>query len=265
MKVMTFNLRFENDRDGADGWDSRKSMVVDLINRHSPDILGTQEGKPPQLIFLEEMLPQYIVYMSGRPKESVAQCPTLLIRKERFELISGKDVWLSETPDVYLSKSWDSAFPRMMSYCRMRDRNTGRRFYAGVTHLDHLGEEARVNQAGIIADWARQVEDPLIVMGDFNEQPGSKVHRILTKPETPLLDTWQTLQNQEGENAFTHHGFTGIPQRARMDWILAGPDFKVLDAIILRDQKNGKYPSDHFPYMVELEVQQGKSTGAQTI
>ncbi len=255
MRVMTFNLRFENDRDGPHGWAFRKTMVAELISRHSPDILGTQEGKPGQLLYLEEMLPEYIVYMAGRPQASETQCPTLLLKKERFEIINGADVWLSKTPDVYLSKSWDSAFPRMMSHCRMRDQKTGRSICAGVTHLDHMGEEARVNQARIIASWARQVEDPLLVMGDFNEQPGSDVHRILTEPETPLSDTWQAVENREGKEAFTHHGFTGVPQRARMDWILASPGFRVLEARILRDQKNGSYPSDHFPYMVDLEMQ----------
>ncbi|MEZ4604734.1 MAG: hypothetical protein R2861_15425 [Desulfobacterales bacterium] len=45
MKIMTFNLRFENDRDGDNSWVNRRRMVVDIINRYQPDILGTQEGE----------------------------------------------------------------------------------------------------------------------------------------------------------------------------------------------------------------------------
>ncbi len=256
MRVMTFNIRFENDRDGPDNWDKRKEMVAALISDYSPDILGTQEGKPGQLLFLEERLPEYAVYMHGRPHDPKIQCPTLFIKKTRFDIIDGKDVWLSETPDVFLSKSWDSAFPRMMSYCRMYDRSAGRRLFAGVTHLDHMGAEARNRQAGIIAGWARQAEDPVVVMGDFNEAPGSLVHQILTTPEAPLLDTWQVLSKPEGDESFTHHGFTGIPRHARMDWILSGPHFNVVDARILRDNQDGSYPSDHFPYMADLDYRQ---------
>lgn len=252
MRVMTFNLRFENDKDGANDWESRRRMVVNLINDHAPDILGTQEGKWSQLSYLQEMLPDYDAFMPDRVYDSKIQCPTLFVQKKRFEILEGRDIWLSETPEVHLSKSWDSAFPRMMSYCLMIDRTSGNKFHAGVTHLDHVGVEARRNQAKIIACWAKSLKkEPKIVMGDFNEEPGSDVHRILTAPETRLLDTWEVLEKPEDETAFTHHGFTGTPQLARLDWILAS-GFDVLDAGIVRDQKGGNYPSDHFPYMVDL-------------
>ncbi len=251
---MTFNLRFETDEDGPNTWEKRKAMVADLIARHSPDILGTQEGKWGQLTYLDEMLPEYLACMQDRVYDPNVQCPTLFIKKDRFDVSGGKDVWLSETPDVYLSKSWDSAFPRMMSHCRLLDRKTGTAMDAIVTHLDHQGEEARVNQAKIIAHRARQADAPVVVMGDFNAPPDSQVHQVLTAPETPLYDTWQALDETEGEAAFTHHGFTGIPQRARMDWVLASRRFRVRAAAILHDQENGSYPSDHFPYMVDLDI-----------
>lgn len=252
MRIMTFNLRFESDDDGPNNWIHRREMVADLISRNSPDILGTQEGKWPQLLYLEEKLPGYHAYMQGRIYDPKVQCPTLFIKKERFDIIDGKDIWLSETPDVYLSKSWDSAFPRMMSYCRMLDKTTGKIICASVTHLDHKGETARFNQAKIIAQWAMREQNPLILMGDFNEQPGLSVHKVLTSPETRLVDTWQMLDKQEDDDSFTLHGFSGVPRYARLDWILVDPAFKILKAKILHDQENGSYPSDHFPYMVDI-------------
>ena len=249
---MTFNLRFENDTDGPNAWENRKEMVADLVSTYAPDILGTQEGKWLQLKYLEEKLPAYRAYMPDREYDPKIQCPTLFVKKSRFEITGGKDVWLSETPDVHLSKSWDSAFPRMMSWCRLRLLDTGDGLCAGVTHLDHMGEEARPNQAKLIAQWANTMPGPKIVMGDFNEEPGSEVHRLLTAPETHLFDTWQNLGKPEGRAGFTHHNFTGAPQRARMDWILADNTFGVLDAEILRNSKNDTYPSDHFPYMADL-------------
>lgn len=252
LRVMTFNLRFENDRDGPNAWAHRKEMAAALIDRYCPDILGTQEGKWPQLLYLADMLPEYRLCVDGRPFDPKVQCPTLFVRKRRFQILAHDDIWLSETPDIYLSKSWDSAFPRMMSYCRMSDATGNLHLYAAVTHLDHMGAAARVNQARIIASWARQMPGPVILMGDFNEAPASDVHRILTAPETQLFDTWQALEKPEDETAYTHHGFTGKPQRARMDWILADASFRVTDARILRDAEGGAYPSDHFPCMADL-------------
>jgi endonuclease/exonuclease/phosphatase family metal-dependent hydrolase len=254
MRIMTFNLRFENDTDGPNEWICRREMVADLISRHSPDILGTQEGRWPQLLYLEEKLPQYHACINGRIYDPKVQCPTLFIKKERFEIIEHKDVWLSETPRVYLSKSWDSAFPRMMSYCRMRDCHTGVVFHACVTHLDHQGETARLNQAKIVAQWARQAPPPIVLMGDFNESAGLAVHKALTAPETPLRDTWQVLNKPEDDESFTHHGFSGIPRIARLDWRLVDPSFRVLAAEIIHDQVAGSYPSDHFPYMADIEL-----------
>ncbi|MBW2094627.1 MAG: endonuclease, partial [Deltaproteobacteria bacterium] len=66
------------------------------------------------------------------------------------------------------------------------------------------------------------------------------------------LDTWQVLGRKEDAQSFTHHGFTGIGQNGRIDWILVSPHFRIKDAAIIRDHFNGRYPSDHFPYLVDL-------------
>ena len=38
----------------------------------------------------------------------------------------------------------------------------------------------------------------------------------------------------------------------RMDWILVSPHFRVQDASVIRGHVEGRYPSDHFPYMAAL-------------
>jgi endonuclease/exonuclease/phosphatase family metal-dependent hydrolase len=250
---MTFNLRFENDRDGLNGWSYRRKSVARLINKHAPSILGTQEGKYSQLSYLQENLPAYVIHTPDRLTDDVSQCPTLFIQNDEFEILEGKEEWLSTTPDVYLSKDWGSAFPRMMSYAKILHKKSGKHLWVAVTHLDHIGVEARYNQAKIIADWAKNRNEAVVLMGDFNDNPGSPVHGVLTAPETKLRDTWQTLERKENSGSFTNHGFDGIPQKTRMDWILISPHFHVTDAAIIRDNVAGRYPSDHFPYSVDLE------------
>ena len=250
---MTFNIRFENDNDGLNGWSYRRKSVVRLINHHRPSILGTQEGKRSQLSYLQENLPAYRIHAPDRIRDDDTQCPTLFIKNTEFEVLEGKEQWLSKTPDFHLSKDWDSAFPRMMSYAKLRRKKSGTYLWVAVTHLDHIGTEARYNQAKIIADWAKSLKEPVILMGDFNDNPGSPVHEVLTAPETTLRDTWQILNRKEDSKSFTNHGFDGIPQKTRMDWILISPHFCVTDATIIRDNKAGRYPSDHFPYCVDLE------------
>lgn len=252
MKVMTFNLRFENDRDGENVWSNRRELVVEIINRYQPSILGTQEGKWTQLMYLNDQLADYEAFLPGRAPDKNIQCPTLFFRKEDCTIEDGRDFWLSKTPDVHLSKNWDSAFPRMISFANVRIEKTHRKIIAAVTHLDNLGVEARFEQAKIISQWVEQQAEPVILMGDFNDDSASRVHEMLTCPQTRLCDTWEMIEGSESEKSFTHHGFSGIPQLSRMDWILATPSFTVKDAKIIHDSFDGRYPSDHFPYMADI-------------
>ena len=254
MKVMTFNLRFENDFDGENSWHQRRGLVVEIINRYQPAVLGTQEGKWGQLKYLREQLPDYEVVMPGRTPDKKIQSPTLFFRKAECSIEAGRDMWLSKTPDVYLSKSWDSAFPRMLSFAMIRIEKSYRKIIAAVTHLDNLGVEARFEQAKIISNWADQQGVPIILMGDFNDEPGSPAHQVLTLPKTMLCDTWEMVEGNEDKESFTHHGFTGIPQLSRMDWILVDPGFKVKAAHVIHDVFDGRYPSDHFPYLADIEL-----------
>lgn len=253
MRIMTFNLRFENDRDGANGWEYRKEMVADVIRECSPSILGTQEGTGRQLAFLESRLRDYRICAAQRPEDETCQYPTLFYREDEFRLIERGEFWLSTRPAVHRSKDWDSAFPRMMSYGLFEDISNAGRLWVGVTHLDNIGLEARMEQAKILSVWLRSRLEPKILMGDFNDRPGSHVHQLLTSAEVGLGDSWEMLSKLEDEKSMTHHGFDGIPKLCRMDWILISHGFQLFDAKIIRYHRRGRYPSDHFPYSVDLE------------
>jgi len=254
MRIMTFNLRFDNERDGENSWNNRKDLVIQMIEKFTPSILGTQEGTMQQLLFMRERLPDYAMHEPARSQEDHScQYPTLFYRVEELDLLTGSEFWLSRTPRVHRSKDWDSAFPRMMSYALFADRHEGRRLWAVVTHLDHLGVEARQEQAKMIAEWISTQSEPVILMGDFNAVPGSTVHDLLVDPATGLQDTWQMLIHAENHLSMTHHGFVGVPQRGRLDWILVTGQFRATAAVVVRDRFEGRYPSDHYPYFVDLD------------
>jgi endonuclease/exonuclease/phosphatase family metal-dependent hydrolase len=254
MRVMTFNIRFDNEEDGANAWVFRKDLVTELIRKYEPSILGTQEGMIQQLNTLQEELFEYHMHAPHRVLDDTAQYPTLYFQKENFHILGGAEFWLSKTPGSHRSKDWDSAFPRMMSYARVRAKDLANPIWIAVTHLDHMGETARYEQAKIIAQWVKRLSGPVILMGDFNDHPDSDVHRLLASPDTGLKDTWQVLGYEEGASSFTHHDFHGVPRKTRMDWILATREFRVTEARIIRDHSGESYPSDHFPYLVSLEI-----------
>lgn len=253
MRMMTFNIRFENPEDVENRWEARREQVCEIIRRYAPSIIGTQEGTWNQLIYLLNNLPEYTFHAPDRVIDDTCQYPTIYYHRKKFEVTGGGDRWLSKTPSVHRSKDWDSAFPRMMSYGMFRDQETGRKLLVIVTHLDHQGTEARQEQARLIASFVTRHTVPAVVMGDFNDRPGSRTHQILTGSDVALYDTWQLLGKNEGEESMTHHGFSGFPQKTRMDWILVSSHFRVTGAQVIRDHWDGQYPSDHFPYLVDLE------------
>ncbi len=251
LKIMTFNIRFENDHDGENSWERRRELVTQLVETHRPCVLGTQEGMTRQLRYLQDRLDGYELLAPGRYWEESCQYCSIYFRPDRLRLVSGGEFWLSPTPEVHRSKSWDSAFPRMISFGVFRELSSEHTFWAGVTHLDNVGTEARFEQSSIILRYLRKVSGPKILMGDFNDRPGSPAHTLLTQGEDAMLDTWEILHRPENQSSMTYHKFQGIPQICRMDWILVSRDFTVTDAQVIYDHSaGGRYPSDHFPYMV---------------
>ncbi|MBW2096541.1 MAG: endonuclease, partial [Deltaproteobacteria bacterium] len=86
MRIMTFNIRFENDRDGQNAWAHRKGLVARVIERYKPDIIGTQEGRWTQLLSLRDNLVGYFLNAPDRTIDSTCQYPTLFIRKDKLEI-----------------------------------------------------------------------------------------------------------------------------------------------------------------------------------
>ena len=253
MRIMTFNLLFDNPGDEEFAWEYRRDLVVEIILRYRPHILGTQEGMTRQLDFLlEQLSPHYGMIAEGRTWDDTSQYPTLFYRTDIFDLCEKGECWLSKTPEVHLSKDWNSGFPRMMNYGVFQERQTGRGLISLATHLDHVSDEARLEQANIIGRWLASRPEPAIIIGDFNDWPGSPVHRALVSDYREMIDSWQALKGEENEDSMTRHDREGNPKKYRMDWILHSPEFTASEAAIVRDNRNGLYPSDHYPYLVEL-------------
>jgi mRNA deadenylase 3'-5' endonuclease subunit Ccr4 len=49
LNVMSFNIRYADADDGANGWASRRDFVVETIRAHDPDIMCLQEALASQL------------------------------------------------------------------------------------------------------------------------------------------------------------------------------------------------------------------------
>jgi endonuclease/exonuclease/phosphatase family metal-dependent hydrolase len=252
MRLMTFNIRFLNSFDGPNQWQFRKELVLEVFWTYMPDLVACQEVTVPQLEYLAANLTGYKPFIEHRDIDPTCQYPTIFYRPEAVVASAGDEFWLSETPRVHRSKSWGSAFPRMLTFGLFREVNREQWFYFGDTHLDHISGAARDQGALMIRDLFRKLAKPAVLAGDFNDLPGSSVHQTLTGTASPFRDSWEVLQQPEA-GISTQHKFNGEFIGGRIDWILLTDPFRLKRAQIIKYNQADHYPSDHFPYYVDLE------------
>jgi len=71
---------------------------------------------------------------------------------------------------------------------------------------------------------------------------------------TPILyDTPHTLLPQN-EPIGTFHSFQGDPQGEAIDYIFTTSEWQAHAAQIIRYHESGRYPSDHFPVLLEASL-----------
>jgi endonuclease/exonuclease/phosphatase family metal-dependent hydrolase len=260
LRVMTFNLRYATAADGENSWPNRKDVLLEAIRTFDPDLLGTQETLALQADFLVEKLPGSTLVGVGRDDgKRQGEFSALLFKKARFDLIDSGTFWLSETPEKIGSKSWDSSLPRIATWVRLRDKSDGGREICYLnTHWDHRGNQARVESAKIIRRWiSEHAPDSLaIVTGDLNITEDHEGYRTLasTSDAPRLRDVFRLLHPQQGPEEATFHNFSGKRGGRRIDFIFASPEATPLEVGIDYTNRDGHYPSDHYPVTAVLRV-----------
>lgn len=249
--VMSFNLRYWNKGDGENSWPNRRTAVVSTIQKYQPMIMGTQEGLPEMLADLDGDLTSYRRLGQGRDADGQGEHNAVYFDVNQVELVEQGQFWLSQTPSIPGSKSWDSSLPRICTWGIFRVKGQVDEFAVFNTHLDHEGEDARRLGAELIwQEMSAYVEKgvPCILMGDFNCEPASLPIQLF---RTHLTDALEHM----GAGGATFHGFTGIGVGGWIDYIFVSPNVKVVEAEIIRDKVDGRFPSDHYPIRAKLSLQ----------
>ncbi len=254
LNLVTCNIRFDNPADGANAWNHRRDFLVKTLLKAEPDIIATQEGRYDQLKDFESLLKDYDLIDHHRSWIKERMYPTIFVRKNKFEILKSEDLWLSETPEVAGSHSFESAFPRLMTYLKIQPKDSKRTFFIVNTHLDHVKAETRLSQSQVLVTQMKRKNPELssiILMGDFNDSPESEIRTKITQ-DLKLIDAWKIF-NQNEETS--HHGFDGKAEDgARIDWILLDKRIQAIESRMMKDSQDGKYPSDHFPIFCQIKI-----------
>lgn len=252
-KIMTYNVRNDFD-DPPNTWKERKTRIKQLIEQESPDMLGTQECAYRLVADLDALLPAYDWIGLGREGGSKSEYVAIFFKKERFAVVEYDHFWLSDTPDVIGSATWNHSIPRMATWIRFQDLQTNKEFYHINTHLDHESAEAREKSATLITEKAAEFADdlPIVLTGDFNTGKDSLPYKHLVH-DGAFVDTWYSAKDQVNSDLGTFNDFkdhTG--GKTRIDWILVQGNASVKQVKIAADMYGGLFPSDHFPVIADL-------------
>lgn len=254
LKIMTYNIRLDIASDGENAWPNRKDFFTSQIQFYSPDIFGVQEATPHQVTDINSALPKYNKFGIGRDGEEKGEACTIYYDKNRFSILQSNTFWLSETPNI-VSKGWDADYNRICTYGLFKDLKTKKSFWVFNTHLDHVGNEARIKGVQLILSKIKEIntkEYPVILMGDFNSEPTTP--QIL-EVEKVMDDTREISKEKSFGPSGTFNGFKhNEPVTLLIDYIFISKNsqFKVLKHAVLSDAINLKYPSDHFPVYIEI-------------
>lgn len=253
--VMTFNIRYGLADDGINSWDHRKQIVLDVIEKESPDLIGLQEALRFQLDSICEAHPEYGRIGIGRDPGGKGEYAAILYRQSRFDVDASGTFWLSDTPETP-SANWGNKHLRICTWARLLDRTSDQFVYIFNTHYDHQSQNAREQSSRLLARRisGRKHRDPVIVTGDFNAgEDNPAITYLLEEKAIALADSFRKLYPDQVEVG-TFNGFSGKSTGEKIDHVLVDTGFSVLEAGINQYNDNGLYPSDHFPVSSRLQV-----------
>ncbi len=202
----------------------------------------------------------HFVVLGRDDGKNTCEFTPIFFRKDRYEVVEKSTFWLSPTPDKTASKGWDAALPRIASWVKLMDRQTGTIFYVMNTHFDHRGTQARAESAALLLKHLREnfVDHPVILTGDLNTTPDSVPYNTLigkgTQTSPVYLDAYEhSVQKRKGPDS-TWNGFEAIVPHRRIDFVFTTKSVRVERFQTLDDQRESRFPSDHLPVVAELEL-----------
>lgn len=252
MKVISFNIRSASDPNGH-SFNERAPRLKAVIEKYDPDLIGFQEVVPAWMEHIpEDYGEKYEIFHKFRCEEFDVEGCTILWKKDKFECLDKGYFWFSETPGI-VSRGWDSiGCHRTCMWVKLKDLEKGTVFHFFDTHFG-FSDQCQLDSVKLLLDHykALKVKSALLT-GDFNMYNHSPAYKELTKK---LANLNELLDNDLSP---TFHGYD--PEKypyTPIDFCFVTPDtVEPLSYKRLDDTFDGKYPSDHYGLLLEMEMKQ---------
>eukprot|EP01083_Nonionella_stella_P186392 682182_1 len=237
LTIMSYNVRASDiDTKPTTQWNARRKVAIEMINLYNPDIIGMQEPTQKQLETFKQ-IGNYDAY--GK-----LTATSILYKSDKYTMMDGDTVWLSHTPHIEHSTSWDTSQERVVTWVLLISRDAAETaqcqdgdeslqceihaldhaYLVFNTHLDHKGESSRMEACVVIKDVIHNISSvkygnkyPVFLTGDFNEAKYGNVWQCLTENDDDSFELQDALHTSEyfGFNRkvklqYTDHNFRGL-------------------------------------------------------
>ena len=250
----TFNIRYANPNDTGNLWEDRLPQVAALIQFHQIALVGVQEALNNQLLDLSRELGYSYIGVGRDDGTEKGEYAAILYNPKKIEILDQGTFWLSPTPEKP-SKGWDASLNRICTWGKFKDES-GKSFYVFNIHYDHIGQQARVESSKLVMGQVSKINKenaPALLMGDFNVTPENAAYStIISNPDWQDARLISEIPSYGPAGSFTGFDWEKIPDGI-IDHVFVKGDIEVIRHGILTDNYGKKYPSDHFPVLVEVE------------
>ena len=220
----------------------RCSAIKQMIQQYKPDIIGVQELNKQMFDNINDLFDAYTIVGDSRHSKYNDEFCSILFKKDKFELLDSRTLWLSNSPTVIGSKHPFSQFPRIVTYAHLKEKKTNKLISVYNTHLDSNFELVRHFQARALSKIIQDTQkgEYTILTGDFNCNSLSSAYQIIQTPFIDVVDDsiGSTLRGTIGSIRYHH-----IP----IDHIFVSNNCKASQVKKITSQYSNMNPTDHFP------------------
>ncbi len=264
VRVMSYNVRCMSDPEGS--INNRSKLVTAVLEGYAPDSFGVQEANSKWMNILEKNLGDKYAYV-GEPRDFLgpfSEYSAVFYLKDKFNLLDSGTFWLSETPDKKNTKSFESECYRIATWALLENKETGEKYTHVNTHLDHVLESTRLEQAKVLISKIEEFQKngKVICTGDFNTDNTESAYSELV---SAFDNTMLTAENTD--SGTTYHDYGKEPEdKLPIDFIfatkgtsvatykVADHTFKPIDSGKLPEGQDVMYPSDHHAICADIYV-----------
>lgn len=249
IKVVSFNIRSCGDING-NSIPERAKRLAKIVLPLEADIICFQEYSQWWAPHIDEIFgDRYEMFNKYRAENDFESTP-ILWRKDKFTCTETGCFWLSDTPHTE-SKGWDEKYDcfRICLWVILEDKKSGEKFTVFNTHFG-FGDKGQVASTNLIYNKSKEISNyPTFITGDFNMTPSSLGYEEMRQH---FIDVNAVTVNDLRD---TYHGYDlSTSKDAHIDYCFVSNKIKPISQKMIEETIDGKFPSDHFGLLVNIEI-----------